>query len=546
MTSSSPAATRLRPGIDVTRAVTWIRAHPLLVGAIAVGLLARIFFWAYTGRVIDDAMITVKHAKNVADGVGLTHHLGEGGPVHGFTSVLSVMVPIPGELIGDGGGLVALRLVSLGCFVAAIVAADAICRHLEIGTWPRALVLAFLALDQNQIFFGMAGMETQIATAVLLVGIYYVLVEDFVKAGALVGLALLARPDFVLWVAPAYLYLLIRDRRRGLQAVLIGAAFVVPWLIFATGYFGSPVPNTIIAKSQAFGPALPSLLDPGAVIDYAGDVVTDLKAFVLSLRPFHERAFLLSTPVPEFLLNVVVWAVAGLALIGGISTWRRPSFRPAIAFVVLWLGYKTVFIQTGYFEWYGVPIMAVMVVLAAAGLTWLSRWIPTAAIAGVAAAIALAYAIHIPFSYPIEERTQHGIEDQVRDQVGRYLGEVTEVGETMTSEPAGYVGYYTNATLLDYPGLTSRTATETMSDQPRFADDPSAPLRITELLRPDWLILRPAEWAGLQQLNPEVAAEYTLAREFKTTGVSTEQGGLEYFNIDTDFLVLRHTAPPGG
>ena len=45
-----------------------------------------------TDRRIDDALITIKHAKNVADGAGLTHHLGEGGPVHGFTSVLSALV----------------------------------------------------------------------------------------------------------------------------------------------------------------------------------------------------------------------------------------------------------------------------------------------------------------------------------------------------------------------------------------------------------------------------------------------------------------------
>ncbi len=527
----------------MTRAAAWIRSHPLVFGAIVVGLAVRIFLWAYTGRLIDDALITVKHAKNLVDGFGLVHHLGEDGPVHGFTSVLSVLVPIPGELFADGGGFVALRLVSLGCFVVAVLAADAICRDLGIGFWPRLLVLAYLALDQNQVFYGVAGMETQIATAVVLSGAYFVLKENFVWAGALVGLALLARPDFVIWVVPAYVYLLIRDRRRGLQAVLIGAAFVLPWLIFATGYYGSPVPNTIIAKSQAYGPALPSLFDLGATIDYAGGAVSDLKTFVLAQRPFYERSLLVSAPIPDLFLNVAVWAIAGLSLIGAAATWRRPSFRPAIVFVALWLAYKVVFVQVGYFDWYAVPVMALVIVLAAAGLDWLSRRIPTGAIASVAVALAVAYAIHIPFSFPIEEQTQHEIEDPVRDRLGRYLGEVTRVGETMTSEPAGYVAFYTNATLLDFPGLTSRIATEAMSGQPKFADDPQGPSKIAELLRPDWLILRPAEWVGLQERFPQVAAEYRLAREFKSTDVMTEHGGLAYFNPDTEFLVFqRRTA----
>ena len=154
--------------MSLDRARSWIRANPVLTGAIVAGLAARILYWAVAERRLDDAMITIKHAKNVADGVGLTHHLGEGGPVHGFTSVLSVLVPLPGELIGDGGGLLVVRLISLAAFVVAVVYASRIAGELGLGPWPTGFVLAYLALDQNQIFFGMAGMETQIAVAVVL------------------------------------------------------------------------------------------------------------------------------------------------------------------------------------------------------------------------------------------------------------------------------------------------------------------------------------------------------------------------------------------
>ena len=49
-------------------------------------------------------MITIKFDKNLADGFGLVHNFGE-GHVQGFTSALSVLVPMPGELIYHGGGL---------------------------------------------------------------------------------------------------------------------------------------------------------------------------------------------------------------------------------------------------------------------------------------------------------------------------------------------------------------------------------------------------------------------------------------------------------
>src|SRR4051794_4994836 len=57
--------------------------------AIAGAVAVRIFFWAYTQRRYEDALITLTHAVNAVDGLGLTHHPGE-GRVHGFTSAVSV------------------------------------------------------------------------------------------------------------------------------------------------------------------------------------------------------------------------------------------------------------------------------------------------------------------------------------------------------------------------------------------------------------------------------------------------------------------------
>ena len=76
----------------------------MLVAFIVLGVIARIVFWAATDRKLDDALITIKFDKNLADGFGLVHNFGE-GHVQGFTSALSVLVPMPGELIYHGGGL---------------------------------------------------------------------------------------------------------------------------------------------------------------------------------------------------------------------------------------------------------------------------------------------------------------------------------------------------------------------------------------------------------------------------------------------------------
>jgi hypothetical protein len=522
------------------RADRWARANPLLLGAIIAGLGARILYWAVTNRVLDDAYITIKHAKNLADGFGLTHHLGEGGPVHGFTSVLSVLIPIPGELVADGGGLLVLRLVSLVAFVATAVYAHRICRRVEIGPWPTALVLAYLALDQNQIFYGVAGMETQVATAILLAGIYYVFVADTVKAGVLVGLALLARPDFILWVAPALIYLIIRERRSGLRALSLAALVVLPWVIFATIYYGSPVPNTIIAKQQLFPTHLPGVTDIGGWFDFAWNSLKAHQTDWTTWTPFAERFFILHMPLPEFVLKAIGWTVGGLAIVGAFTAWRRwPGLRAAIAFVVLWAAYRVAFLTVGYFEWYGVPIVAVIVIFAAIGLWRLTQGVrvPTYAVAIPASLLALAYAMHIPFTLPLEARVQHDIEDKVRQPLGQYLGEVAKPGDTIVAEPSGYIGYYTNATLLDYPGLTSTRVTDALAGHPELESTAG----YAQLFHPDWLALRPWELDFLRNYYPDTAKDYEVVKEFSVPASesSLDRWGLSILNVDRDFIVLH-------
>ena len=263
-------------------------------------------------------MITIKFDKNLADGFGLVHNLGE-GHVQGFTSALSVLVPLPGELIYHGGGFLFIRLVSLACFVLAGVYANRIAAELDVGRWPIAFALAYLALDQNQVFFGVAGMETQIAVAVLFASVYYVLVEDYPKSGITLGLAVLARPDFVLWVGPAYLFLVDRNWRASLRAGALSAAVVGPWLIFTTIYYGSPIPNTIPAKNLAFGPTFPSLTHLGAWINFLGDHLSPTRTLGSSSPPSTRRSSSIHSPLS--------YGVAkGIAVLRGSTRGRRRGF----------------------------------------------------------------------------------------------------------------------------------------------------------------------------------------------------------------------------
>jgi hypothetical protein len=454
-----------------------------------------------------------------------------------------VLVPIPGELIATGGGFVVLRLVSLIAFVAAAVYAYRICRGLDLGPWPTGFALAYLALDQNQIFFGMAGMETQIAVAVLLAGVYYVLAENPLRAGAALGLALLARPDFVLWVVPALIYLIVRERRSGLGSLVIAALVAMPWVIFTTAYYGSPVPHTITAKNAFFSSHMPGLTDLGAWPGFLGDSLSAAQHDWMLAAPFFERFLVLDTPLPYGLLKVIAFAILALAIVGAVSTWHRASWRPAVAYATLFVLYKVFVIGPGYNEWYGPPAMAVVFILAAAGLARLTRAArPAWVVAVPATVLALAFAIHIPFTFPLERVIQHDIEDEVRDPMGRFLGSVAEPGDTIGSESAGYVSYYSNADLYDFPGLTSPAVVEALGARQRL----HGIYGIAQLLEPDYLVMRPDELNLFRETEPETAAEYRILRTFSVSQAQSplRRWGLDFFNVDREFTVLERLPAP--
>lgn len=517
------------------RLSTQAREHWPLLAAIALGLAVRVVFWAYTERRFEDGLITITHARNAAEGLGLTHHLGE-GPVHGFTSALSVLVPLPGELIAEGGGFTAIRLVSLAAFAAAAGYAYGICRELSVNRWGVVFVLAYLAFDQNQIFYGMAGMETQIAVAVLLAGAYHVLRGELVASGVALGLALLARPDFVLWVAPAYVALAMRDRIGALRAAAVSAAICLPWLVFTTVYYGSPVPNTIRAKSQVFSPDLPAPLAIGDWIDLIDSRLALQEEAWKLFSPFYEAAAVFDAPFPNAILGAIVAVFLVAAVVGVLSSWRISLWRPVIAFVVLFALYRVFALPPVYFHWYYPPFIAAVVILAAIGLTRLAR-LSQPAVVVLAVGLAAAYAVHIPFSLPLERRVQTGVEDAVRTPVGEYLREVVGEGETVTAESSGYFGYYSRATLHDFPGLTSPTSVEALGELPRTERSLE---QLIEALQPDWLVLRPSELENLQALFPATAARYETVRDFATPDpVDLSRGGLSYLSLDTAFVVLE-------
>ena len=98
-----------------------------------------------------------------------------------------------------------------------------------------------------------------------------------------------------------------------------------------------------------------------------------------------------------------------------------------------------------------------------------------------------------------------------RRNVGLWLREHVAPGETVYLEPLGYIGYFSQAKMLDWPGLVSPevvAARRKLTSPLEYTWQPTA-----EALKPAWIVARYEE-AGLIQQSPSLSKDYELLKVF--------------------------------
>jgi hypothetical protein len=512
----------------------------------AVAVLLRLIFWVYTQRTWEDALITVLHSENFYHGLGLTHfRIDDPKPLYGFTSPISVLVPLLADRFHVGWGLPFQKLLSVLAGPVAVWFGYRILRDYLAPSSRAAAVLAggYLAVEHHQILWGVAGMETQLATAILLAGIYFLLSGNITATGITSGLCLLARPDFVLWTAIAFVAIAFTSYRDNtfkplLKYVGLVCALYGPWVIFTTLYYGSPIPNTIVAKSLGYvgywetAPSLRALLGAARQSLVGG--------FIAPLEPvFGGNGTGFIPLIPGYWILEICCAVIAIGFIAELGR-RRWRFWPVYACAALLAAFFT-FRAPGRFGWYAVPLCGVLVLLLAKGVADIAGFLPARAGVIFSWLLALSYltifAAVLPTTFRAERNIQMLVENKVRMAIGIYLSH-TPPQTTIAGEPLGYISYYSRRTYYDYPGLCSRKVVRWLQAHkyPRAWKT----LQVWAYLRPDYLVLRRSEYDDFVK-QPDglfLRYEYHLDREFAVPLEDDKKLFLSGSNIDKDFLVL--------
>jgi len=211
-------------------------------------------------RTIDDSYITFRYARNLVSGNGFVFNPGE--YVQGTTTPLYTLL-MAGLALPLGGAAAPFPVIAL---VVNALADAATCLLLwQIGKrlgaeWAGLAAALVWAVAPYSVTFAIGGLETSLYVFLLtaMMAAYLWTPRGRTLTTLCAALALLTRPDAILLVAPLALDRLWRAiRRRDREKLEWGEtlAFVLPclaWGIFATAYFGSPIPHSVTAKLAVY------------------------------------------------------------------------------------------------------------------------------------------------------------------------------------------------------------------------------------------------------------------------------------------------------
>ena len=447
----------------------WVRLAGVLVGGLALWLA----FKQYTGIRLEDALITFRYAENLASGRGFAYNPGEA--VLGTTTpLLTLILAAVGRMFGIAAVPMAadclLTAASLG--TAALVAL----LILRASRNPEAALVAaaLFCAHPTTLWITMGGMETPLVLLLMTSSLYAGWMGRWTLAACLLALLVITRIDGALWAGVLFIMAWAReDRRRLVWPTILGVGVVTAWMVCATLYFGSPVPQSVLAK-RALGEA-------------AG-----LRAYVrwdLHALSFIERPWWI------WLVGVAIESAAILA--SGPKSLLSPFvLYPPVLGIAYWLGGAPL-----EFPWYAVPVTLCGLVLGVCGVdrvmrAWSARVkgegarITLIAVATLTIALLAADLALRDYRQFVIDRAVQENENGLRRTVGEWLARATPPGATVAMEAIGYQGTYSKRRVVDLAGLISPEVVALYKSAPGHA---AAFENVLLTLRPDYLVLRSFE-----------------------------------------------------
>jgi len=508
----------------------------------------------YTGHIWEDFFITFKFSRNLAEGNGLVYE--PGIRVHGFTSPFGVLLPALCYLISTDktyfGTIWIFRI--LFCLPAFISGGVCIIKtflgpeknsNLKYSMIPALFAALFYLFETKSVIFSVNGMETAFML-MFFAWAFYLMQYGIEKKWLLTGIAwgglMWSRPDSCIYVAALMLttFIFAEKRQRAvigiIKAALLTTAVYLPWFIWAWLYYGTPVPHTVTAKgSQLFNNGITGFLS----------------------RWYEHTSWVFAPVYPHFggwpqIVAIFATALSIFCFLYWMLPWTKTSenenteensrlekIAKTASFLFFILSLYLGFMTFPY-PWYFPPVAMIGIMAIVAGTFQLFHRLkdPVRRIRYpiFINTIILLLFIFILIMTSFQMRIQQNIiENNTRTVIGKWLKKNIRRDDRIFLECLGYIGYFSEGKMLDYPGLCTPEVVALLKDKQLNR------ATVIPELKPEWLVLRPAEVQEICQM-PFFKRDYIIVKEFDSQGALKKMNyipGRNYLMYDSYFYVMK-------
>lgn len=449
----------------------------------------------YTGHIWEDFFITFKYSSNFCEGNGLVYEIGE--RVHGFTSPAGTLLPAFCYLVtGADSFEKAIWLFRIAFCIPAFAAAGVfvLSVFLRDNTIHKLTPAVFAGLlfvtEAKSVVFSVNGMETGLMLFFLSWSFYLMSREksDWLQNGVAWGGLMWTRPDSCIYIAAlaAAFFIFGFERRKNfvisiLKSSAVTTVVYLPWFLWAWHYYGSPVPNTVMAKE--------------GLIDSAG--VFGMFRHVFAHLPY-TTSWIYAPVYPQFEgWNPLVYVFSGIVGVFAFIYWMIPySARDRIgraASFVFFLVSIYFACMPFPFPWYFPPAAMIGIIVVVRGVFTLSGYMrkeenrvafPVLCLFGMFVLMSVNLALT---SYEMMLQQKY-IENGTRKRIGEWLKHNTAKTDRIYVEALGYIGYFSERKMLDYPGLVTPEVVKLVKkDKLDYAS-------VIDKLHPEWVVARTEDY----------------------------------------------------
>jgi arabinofuranosyltransferase len=498
-----------------SRAQWWIIVGGLVIGLVVVRIIATHVLFLY-----DDALITFRYARNILAGEGMVSNVGE--RIYGLTTplfgliitVVMAMHLLPEVMINviNIASDVAILLITMWLLLAkwkdrSETKSDVTATAIYSGAAIFGL-LFILSPVLNRICSG--GMEADLTLAVMLTSLVAYHRKKFVLAIVIAAITYFFRPEAVILVLAFCIHTWMeRGFKQSVKLGLIALAVVLPGVLYLYSYYGSVLPQSMLAKAARGQNPLSIVIEE----------------------------LILSDPQS--------WAMIPFTLYGGWLAWKRGGI---LRIIVIWM---TIFVTSyfisrpGVFKWYGEPVHVTQCLFSALAIGNLLRmasekWRSVRSVTKSVWTIPVfSLLIVMAWAAIFAKRGESGTNKFIFPAFQQWVKQYDLDHKRIFTGDLGAIGYYApHSYVIDQWGLICPAA---------LTYDP--PIKMLHDYKPDYVLIQLHAWEVQELTENHIMEEYEPLRRITSDGDTSLNFSMDssiYRNGPTDYFLMRRREPIAG